>query len=467
MQPAFAHRIDEYLQASIVSFENGGIRVSMRLIPGVLVSSAVIGNIDTNKDGSFSESEQRAYAQRVIGDLSITMDGKAVPPKLAAWSFPQPGQMREGLGEIHIDYTLDLSSGSAVRSFVLANHHLSRLSVYLMNVIVPEDPYTRILAQKRDSQQSVYELDFEQGTGATAGSQTRWDPMRLWLHGLSIATLFYLGMRHIAEGTDHLLFLLALLLPAPLKVFAGRWGPPVGIRQSLLRIAGIVTAFTIGHSATLTLAALGLVRIPERPVEGMIAVSILVSALHALRPIFPGREAWIAAFFGLIHGLAFAATLDRLGLGIWQRLSGIFAFNLGIEAMQIAVVALILPSLVLLSRTNAYSGLRIPGAIFAGVASLGWVAERLLGVQTPVDAIVTALAHHAIWLALILLAVSIATTYPVLHFEMQRILSRQLLPWYRQFPLRMRTPKGTQMPRSHFSFDRSSCEPASDRASRD
>jgi hypothetical protein len=73
--------------------------------------------------------------------------------------------------------------------------------------------------------------------------------------------------------------------------------------------------------------ALGIVRVPERPIEVLIAASILVSAVHAFRPIFPGREAWIAAFFGLIHGLAFAATLDRLGLGRWEHL----AFNLGIE----------------------------------------------------------------------------------------------------------------------------------------
>jgi hypothetical protein len=64
-----------------------------------------------------------------------------------------------------------------------------------------------------------------------------------------------------------------------------------------------VTAFTIGHSATLTLAALNLVNVPSRPVEVLITVSILVSAVHAFRPIFPGREAWIAAFFGLVHGL--------------------------------------------------------------------------------------------------------------------------------------------------------------------
>lgn len=172
--------MDEYLQATIVSFEKDGIHASMRLIPGVLVSSVVIDTIDTNGDGIFSGSEQRAYAQRVIADLSISIDGKTPQPKLVAWSFPQPLEMREGLGEIHVDYTIDLPNGGPDRSLVLANHHLSRTSVYLMNVIVPQDRNTRILAQKRNEQQSEYELDFEQGNLASAVSQTRWDRIRLW-----------------------------------------------------------------------------------------------------------------------------------------------------------------------------------------------------------------------------------------------------------------------------------------------
>ncbi len=123
-----------------------------------------------------------------------------------------------------------------------------------------------------------------------------WGNVAAWLSGVQFSSLFRLGMRHIAEGTDHLLFLLVLLLPAPLLVSGLRWGPPSGVRQSLLRILGIVTAFTIGHSITLSLAALNAVNVPSRPVEVLIAVSILVSAVHACRPIFPGKEAWIAGF---------------------------------------------------------------------------------------------------------------------------------------------------------------------------
>jgi hypothetical protein len=360
---AWAHRIDEYLQATIVSLQNNEAQASMRLIPGVMIARSVIAAIDSNHDGMFSENEKQAYAQRVLGDLSITIDGESVSPTLRSWSFPEPAQMRDGVGEIQIEYVVELPPATSNRALILANHHLNPTSVYLMNAVVPQDRNIRILAQKRNEVQSVYELDYQQmsALGAASGSST--GRLRAWLNDLQFASLFRLGMRHIAEGTDHLLFLVVLLLPAPLLAVGSRWKRPAGVRQSLFHILGIVTAFTVGHSITLSLAAMNFVHAPERPIEVLIAVSILISAAHALRPIFPGREAWIAAFFGLIHGLAFAATLDRLGLARWDRVAGILAFNLGIETMQMLVVMAILPSLILMSRTHVYPVLRIGGAV--------------------------------------------------------------------------------------------------------
>jgi hypothetical protein len=284
---------------------------------------------------------------------------------------------------------------------ILTNRHLRSKSVYLMNVLIPQERGVRLLAQKRNQQQSLYELDYQTNV-IGAGRRVP------WLSGIQFSSLFRLGMRHIAEGTDHLLFLLVLLLPAPLLVSGMRWGPPSGVRPSLLRVLSIVTAFTVGHSVSLSLAAFNAVHVPSRPVEVLIAVSILVSTIHACRPIFPGKEALIAAFFGLVHGLAFAATLGQLGLGRWDRVAGILAFNLGIETMQMLVVAAILPSVMLMSRTRAYPIFRMSGAIFAGAASVGWIFERLFYVATPVDTIVNAFARHALSIAFNLLAVSLA-----------------------------------------------------------
>jgi hydrogenase/urease accessory protein HupE len=219
-----------------------------------------------------------------------------------------------------------------------------------------------------------------------------------WLHGFG--SVFLLGVQHIAEGTDHLLFLLALLLPAPLIEVWGRWGTGSNVRRCLVQAGRIVTAFTVGHSITLAAGALNLVHVPSRPIETLIAVSILVSAMHAFRPIFPGREAIVAGCFGMVHGLAFATALADLGLARWERVASIFGFNLGIEAMQIIVVAAVLPSLILLSGTRLYPTIRTAGAVFAGVAAVGWITQRLWGIPNPIDGLVTALAQQALWIAI-------------------------------------------------------------------
>lgn len=402
-----AHRLDEYLQATILSVEQDHVLASMRLIPGVAVSSRVIASIDTNSDGVISLSEQHTYAERVLRDLSITVDGKRVSPTLVSQKFPAIQEIKEGVGEIQIDFTVDLPPGGSQRRIVFENHHQNAISAYLVNCLVPSDPNIRILAQNRNETQSFYQLDYAELSTSNSFFSKVWSSLRGWMSSVGFASIFRLGMRHIAEGTDHLLFLLVLLLPAPLLALGSRWAGFAGARRSLFQILKVVTAFTIGHSITLALAALGLVRVPSRPIEVLIALSILLSAIHALRPLFPGREALIAAFFGLIHGLAFAATLEQLGLGRWERVAGILAFNLGIETMQLIVVAATIPSLVLMSRTRAYPFLRIGGALFAGVASLGWIAERLLGVRNPVDVVVNSVARHGVWIAVGLFLLSI------------------------------------------------------------
>jgi hypothetical protein len=186
-----------------------------------------------------------------------------------------------------------------------------------------------------------------------------------------------LGMNHIAEGTDHLLFLLTLLLPAPLSTSRKGWGTFGGTRYSIIRLLTIVTAFTIGHSITLIVGSLNWLRFPQQPIEILIACSIIVSAIHAIRPLFPGKEAVIAALFGLIHGSAFASTLVNLNLETCRMALSILGFNIGIELMQLFVILLIVPSFILLSKTKLYSFIRIGGAIIAGIAAIAWIIERV------------------------------------------------------------------------------------------
>lgn len=218
---------------------------------------------------------------------------------------------------------------------------------------------------------------------------------------------FRLGMKHIAEGTDHLLFLLALLLPAPFIARARQWRDARTVRGTLLKLAGTITAFTIGHSLTLLVSALFEWRLPPQPVETLIAVSILVAAIHAIRPIFPGREAWIACGFGLIHGLAFATLVGDAGLAGSGRLIAILGFNLGIEAIQLGVAACAMLPLLLIARTPLYPPLRVAGASFAGIAALAWIAERVSGVPNALAGWVSGIAGQAHWLLAVLLAIAL------------------------------------------------------------
>ncbi len=212
-----------------------------------------------------------------------------------------------------------------------------------------------------------------------------------------------LGVEHIAAGTDHLLFLLTLLLPAPLLVNRRRWAEAGSTRYSLVRIIKIVTAFTIGHSITLLLGATRITNFPAQPIEILIAVSILISAIHAIKPVFPGREMFIAAAFGLIHGMAFATTLVDLNLDAGRMALSIFGFNLGIELMQLLVVATTIPWLIILSRSvGIYNYVRITGALLAGVAAIGWIIERVTSKPNGISTFVLHAADYAKWLIVIL-----------------------------------------------------------------
>jgi hypothetical protein len=204
-----------------------------------------------------------------------------------------------------------------------------------------------------------------------------------------------LGMQHIKEGTDHLLFLLVLLLPATVLVNGRQWGDFGGAKYSIARLLKIVTAFTVGHSITLLIGALGWLRLPQQPVEVLIAVSILISAIHAVRPIFPGKEMYVAAGFGLVHGLAFATVLSDLNLNAGAMALSILGFNIGIELMQIFVIALIIPWLIMLSQTPFYKWVRITGALLAAVAAIAWIAERISGNPNAVSSSVQNISEHA------------------------------------------------------------------------
>lgn len=205
------------------------------------------------------------------------------------------------------------------------------------------------------------------------------------------------GLHHVLEGADHLLFLLTLLLVAPLAVVGGRWYRREGTVPALRRVLAVVSAFTAGHSLTLIAAALGWVSVPGAPVEVAIAASVGVAAVHAFRPLARRGEVLIAGGFGLVHGLAFAGILADLGLSGSASVVSLLAFNVGVELAQLLTVALVFPSLYLVSRTRWYPGLRLAGAAVALAAATAWALDRLGLVADPLAGAEDSAITHPWW----------------------------------------------------------------------
>ena len=192
------------------------------------------------------------------------------------------------------------------------------------------------------------------------------------------------GVWHIWIGYDHILFLLALLLPAVLVRRDGRWQPEGDFRSVLSRVVRIVTAFTIAHSITLSLAALGLVSVPARLIESLIAASVVLSALNNIVPVMRERL-WLLAFgFGLVHGFGFANVLLDLELPPADLVLGLLGFNVGVELGQLTIVAAILPLIYLWRSSWTYARLALPAgsAATCAIASL-WLFERAFDVAIP------------------------------------------------------------------------------------
>ena len=190
------------------------------------------------------------------------------------------------------------------------------------------------------------------------------------------------GVWHIWIGFDHILFLLSLLLPAVLLWRAPGWQAVETFRAAFVDVFKIVTAFTLAHSITLSLATLGFVSLPSRWVESAIAASVVLAALNNLWPLFHGRR-WMVAFgFGLIHGFGFASVLVDLGLPREALALALVGFNLGVEAGQLAIVALFLPLAFALRRTAFYRRVVMLGGSALIVALAGtWLVERAFEVK--------------------------------------------------------------------------------------
>ncbi len=190
------------------------------------------------------------------------------------------------------------------------------------------------------------------------------------------------GVWHIWIGYDHILFLLSLLLPAVLVRRGNQWQGVERLPTAVKEVLKVVTAFTLAHSITLTLAALQVISLPSRLVESTIAASVVFAALNNLKGTIESRR-WVMAFcFGLIHGFGFASVLADLGLPQNALVLALVGFNLGVEVGQLAIVALFLPVAFLLRGTGFYRrGVLTFGSALIALIALWWFVQRAFDIQ--------------------------------------------------------------------------------------
>lgn len=206
------------------------------------------------------------------------------------------------------------------------------------------------------------------------------------------AVLVRQGIHHIWIGIDHILFLIALLLPSVVRRESGVWTPVTEFRPAFIYVIKVVTLFTIAHTITLSLASLELFTMPSRLVESVIALSIAIAAAEVLYPIFRDRI-WLIVFaFGLFHGFGFATVLGELGIPPKFVVHSLLGFNIGVEIGQVAIVCMVFPFLYLFRKYWIYRRLILTyGSILLIAVSLYWFIERGFGIDLPAGAILNAI----------------------------------------------------------------------------
>jgi hypothetical protein len=373
--PALAHGFSSVVFADVTSPESGHVRTELGLEYDLLVVSAADSEDDDPlfKEGTAAfeggdAAEQAAaldaHADSVLSYVTerfgVTAEGEACAPS-------QDGgvtiEQREGVpyAVLVLDYEC---AGSAQAHDVRSE-------------LFPDDE-----GYVRGTKTIVtYDLDLRSGSAAEHPSFSTHQSTaeRFW-------EFFRLGAEHLLTGLDHILFLLALI---------------AGSRR-LREIVLAATTFTIAHSVTFVLAALGLVTVPASFVEPVIALSIAIVAGWYLWRIYRrgthatdldtggghlslDRAGWarlaVVFCFGLVHGLGFAGALGIDAAWSWTLLWSLLVFNVGIEAVQLSIIVLVFPALALLRHRAPVAGLWVTGAIAAAVSTMGliWFVERVLG----------------------------------------------------------------------------------------
>jgi hydrogenase/urease accessory protein HupE len=317
---------------SLGEYRVAGETVTASLVFTSAELSAALPDIDADRDGRISPGElsraKGVLEPRLAGATEVSADGTPCAPGAESEDI-------EG-DAIHVQATF--ACGHPPRRLAIRCGFIERFSEghrHLATVLSGGKESSFVLVRARPQLQ----LDL----GAAPSRATFW-PM-VWT-----------GMTHIWTGYDHLAFLFGLLL----------------VGGSIRAIVGVISAFTVAHSITLALAVLHIVTVPPSIVEPAIALSIVYVAIENLVVRSPGQRWRITFPFGLIHGFGFAGALTELDLPPARVPAALFAFNVGVEIGQLAVVAVVLPLVVRARRNASFRRWGVP-ALSAALACAGLV----------------------------------------------------------------------------------------------
>lgn len=330
------------------------LRLSPRGVAGTLVihdfdaaRELNIESVDRILDPRTATHHREALLRILTPRLSFAIDGRETR---VDWGGLEPLRERQSL---RLTFSLTSDAKPA--------------RIHVRALLFPKDPlhqtFLNVYEDGALAQQAILDLGRQKTDFYSGTTQGR----------LAVVRTFVLsGIEHILIGPDHVLFLMGLLL----------------LRGSLGRLALIVTAFTVGHSVTLTLAALDVLSPPSRLIEPLIALTIVVVGADNLLVLRaredPGQNAqtdiraWLAAGFGLIHGFGFAFVLREFGLPQAALGWSLFAFNIGVEVGQLAIVVVTALVLDTLARRRPGTAVQAAWTGSIGVILVGtyWFIQR-------------------------------------------------------------------------------------------
>ena len=321
--------------------------------------------LDANSDGAITWGELRAQHETIaayaLAHLQVAAEG----------GTPCRTRATEHLVDRHTD-----GAYAVLRFTVTCPEPPLSLDVRY-SLFFDLDPQHRgVLTFDRDGVvgTALFSPDHQEETFDVAGLGARRSFAAFWRRGVWQTWL----------GFDHVVFLLALIIPTVLRRPAGAWHPTPTVRSAVTETVQIVAAFTLAHSLTLSLAGLGLIHLAPRVVTSGIAASLILAALNNAYPRFAGGRWGIAFGFGLFHGFSFADVFASSGTPQTRVPVALLGFNAGIETALLATVS----ALLLLTYVTRHSSYSRPVALVAGSSGVAlltgaWMLERLLAMPLP------------------------------------------------------------------------------------